>query len=99
MMPSPRSSPWHSLILAQCPAMCLVPNRGNVCPVVSLSWGSRVSSKNQGWSVVLGYLFSPGGEIFLLQEISKTLHLTYLGMLHMLYYMKENCKYCFYYDI
>lgn len=22
----------------------------------------------------------------------KTLHLTYLGMLHMLYYMKENCK-------
>lgn len=39
-----------------------------------------------------GYLYSPGVEIFRLQESSKTLHLTYLGMLHMLYYMRENCK-------
>lgn len=35
-----------SFILVQCPAMCLVPNGGNVCPAVSLSWAGRVSTEN-----------------------------------------------------
>lgn len=60
-MPSPSNSPWHFVILVQCPAMCLVPNGGNVCPVVSLSWAGRVSTENWGWSVVLWVPFQPRG--------------------------------------
>lgn len=33
-----------------------------------------------------------GVKSFYYKKSQKTLHLTYLGMLHMLYYMKENCK-------
>lgn len=55
VMPSPSSSPWHFSfsIRVQCPAMCLVPDGGNVCPAVSLSWAGRVSTEIQRWSVVL----------------------------------------------
>ena len=39
-----------------------------------------------------------GVKSFYYKRSQKTLHLTYLGMLHMLYYMKETAN-CFYYDI
>lgn len=51
--------------------MCLVPDGGNVCPAVSLSWSGLCGMKTKGGLQFCGYLFSPGSEIFVLKEISK----------------------------
>lgn len=92
-MPSPGSSPWYSVILVQCPAMCLVPDGGNMCPAVSLSWAGRVwTEKPRTVCCSVGTFSVQGVKPFYYKRSLKTLHLTYLGMLHMLYYMKENCK-------
>lgn len=104
-MPSPGSSPWHSFILVQCPAMCLVPDGGKCVPskypclepVGSFDWKNKTKTK-AGLVVPRVPFQSRGGggvKSFYYKRSRKTLHLTYLGMLHMLYYMKEKLQIAF----
>lgn len=99
-MPSPSSSPWHSFILVQCPAMCLVPDGGNVCPAVSLFRAGRVSTENRGWSVVLWVPFQSRGWNLSITRNLKKKHCTSLTLVCCICYTTwKKTADCFYYDI
>lgn len=101
-MPSPgSSSPWHSFILVQCPAMCPVPDRRKVCPAVSpvLSFKDCWLNKPRVVFTSVGTFFSLGSEKLELQEISENTapHLPWYAAYVILHERKT--ANCFYYYI
>lgn len=103
-MPSPGSSPWQSSHHSAMPCHVSWSLVEGTCArqhphlePLDKSTKKKKKKNPRGRCCSNGRRSGLGSETFLLQEISikKTLHLTYLGMLHMLYYMKEKLQIAF----